>query len=347
MAQAYLTGGNYAGAIEIFSAIALEDRGNPEALAGLNEALVAQAGATATAAAPPPTALPPTPAPVPAAGVADTFAARWRSFAATALALLLVVGLVYAVLRVVRWAVGQLREFWAMRIRPLLGRSPQRPGIIVGEFVDGTGLADYVVTDMVSQTIEEHLVRWNAAAPAALRTPVVAHRLDRAGLNWLGALWAQVSPPPRAYLASGLVLGQSSGPFQLSVQRTNLHTARVDAGHTFAATGMPSEIFRELAGIAAYWLRDPSGMEGTPDLLAVVPADGATQHPLRVADQILDLLIPVRQQVERGAVDYRAAPRALDEAQALVSTLPAGSSLRQDLQAIVDDLRTAVQPGRA
>jgi hypothetical protein len=341
LARAYLDGGDFQNAIAIYSAIALEDRGNPEALAGLNEALAAQAGATATAAAPAPTVAPPTPEPAPEPGFAETFAARLSSFTATALALGLAIGLAYVALRVVRWLAGWLRDLWLMRVRPLLGRPPVPPSIAVSEFVDATGQTDYVEPEIVASTIEETLVHWNAAVPPALATPVHTRPLDRAGLNWLGALWARVSPPPRTHLVTGLLLGQEPGPYCLSVERLDLRTNEVDASRTFeSAGGPPAQAFRDMAAMAAYWLRDPHAMQASPELLASATAAGA-------ADAVVKLLIPVRQQALAKRVDYATAPRALDEAQALVNTLPAGSSLRDDLQAAVDDLRRQVQPGRA
>jgi hypothetical protein len=142
-------------------------------------------------------------------------------------------------------------------------------------------------------------------------------------------------------LITGLLLGDQPGPYRLSVERLDLRTNSVSAAHTFEARGTsPETAFRMMAETAAYWLRDPRGMERTPGLLADFDA-------IRAASAAVALLIPVRQQVNAERVDYATAPRALDTAQALVNELPAGSSLRADLQATVDDLRAKVQPGRA
>jgi hypothetical protein len=196
------------------------------------------------------------------------------------------------------------------------------------------------------QTIEESLVRWNRAMPAALQTPVLLRPLDMVGLGRLSALWAQVSTPFRGYLASGLLLGGETDLCRLSVERLDWRTHRVDASHTFEGSAETSaDAFRELARVAALWLRDPLGMEETPEQLAG-PGEDAAPTPAQVAFAALDVLAPVRLQVDSESVQYPAAPRALDQAQALVNQLLPGSSLRRDLQVAVDDLRAKVQPGR-
>jgi len=303
--------------------------------------LAAQAGATATAAAPAPTPVTPIPEATPAPTFGDMFSSRLGSLAATALALLLVIGAVYGLLRVLRWLFVRLRDWWAMRLRPLFGQPPRHPSVAMGAFVDATGDPNYIETEIVAQTIEETLARWNAAVAPELRTPVHSRPLDRAGLSWLGTLWAQVTPPPRGYHVTGLLLGGPEGPHRLSVERLDLRSNCVDAAHSFESEGEPAEAFRAMAEAAAYWLRDPRGMEGAPETLEV--AAGAP----RVASEVVALLIPVRQQVTLESVEYPGAPQALDAAQARLATLPAGSSLRADLQASVDDLRAQVQPGRA
>ncbi len=347
LARAYLDGGDYAAAMEIYSAVALESPGNPTALAGLNEALAAQGGATATAAAPLPTLAPPTPTPVPPTTFSQNFNHWWRLLGSIALAAALIFALLFALLRLLRWFFAWLREFWLMRLRPRFGMDPVAPGIALGEFTEALAVPGYVDSEIVMQTIEESLVRWNRAVPAGLQTPVLLRPLDMVGLGQLSALWARVSTPPRGYLASGLLLGDEAGPYRLAVERIDLRTHRVDASRTFESLGATSaDAFHALAMTAALWLRDPLGMEATPETLAGASADAAPTPP-QIAFAALDILTPVRLQVDAESVDYPAAPQALDAAQVLVNRLPAGSSLRRDLQAAVDDLRASVQPGRA
>jgi hypothetical protein len=346
LARAYLDGGDFAAAIAIYSAIALDSPGHPDALAGMAEALAAQAGATATAAAPTPTILPPEPAPVPPPTFGDQFAYWLRLLGAIALAAALIFVLLYAALRIFRRFFGWLRELWFTRLRPLLGMPPIAPGIAVGEFTEATEVPGYVGAEIVMQTVEESLVRWNRAVPPALQTPVLLRPLDMVGLSRLNALWAQVSTPFRGYLASGLLLGGETEGCRLSVERLDWRTHRVDASHTFEGSAATcAEAFRELARVAALWLRDPLGMEETPEQLA--GPGGSVPTPAQIAFAALDVLAPVRLQVDAEEVAYPAAPKALDEAQALVNQLPPGSSLRRDLQSAVDDLRGRIQPGLA
>ncbi|MCX6030812.1 MAG: hypothetical protein NT169_16140 [Chloroflexi bacterium] len=94
LAQTLLMGGDFAGAAKLFSEIAAEDHGNPEALRGLKAALDGQAASRATAV---PTLVPPKPARVPAPSWDDTLAQQWRDLSITALAGLILLVLVYLV----------------------------------------------------------------------------------------------------------------------------------------------------------------------------------------------------------------------------------------------------------
>jgi hypothetical protein len=262
LARAYLDGGDFTEAIAIYSAIALESPGHPDALAGMNEALAAQAGATATALAPTPTVVPSEPTPVPPPSFTDEFSRWWRLLGSLALAAVAIFALLYAALRLLRWS-RPAAQLWLTRLRPLLGMPPIAPGIAVGEFTEATDAPGYVGAEIVMQTIEESLVRWNRAVPAALQTPVLLRPLDMVGLSRLSALWAQVSTPFRGYLASGLLLGGETERCRLSVERLDWRTHRVDASHTFEGSAATcAEAFRELARVAALWLRDLAGHGG-------------------------------------------------------------------------------------
>jgi hypothetical protein len=351
LGQAYLNGGDFGRAAEIFSAVALEDRGNAEALAGLDAALKGHAAASATAAAPPPTVqATATPAPSGSA-FAGTLLERARVIGATALILLLVVLAFYLLARALRWLLDWLREIWFGRIR----KPPVGPSLLIGEFVDAAG-EESTASRIAAQALSEQLVAWNAAVPAGLRSPVQVDSLDRPGLAWLRALWGQVFPPRRAYRISGVLYGKLPGPYRLSVDRLDLRANRIEASRTFESSAeTASQAFREMGATAAFWARDPVGAEGWPGLLEM-PArapgltgstrTGSQPTPTQVAGEALKLLGQVRAQVKLESVDYSGAPHVLEAAQALVEQLPAGSKLRAELQSATDDLWRQVQPGR-
>jgi hypothetical protein len=353
LGQVYLRGGDYGKAAEIFSTVALEDRGNAEALAGLNAALVGQASVTATAAAPPPTVEPEvTPAPTGPA-FPSTLLDKAVALGAPALVLLMVVLLLYLFAKGLRWLLDWLREVWCTRIR----KPPSAPGLLIGELADATGEEESPVSRVVAQALTEQLVAWNAAVPAELCIPVQVDGLERPGTAWLRALWDQVFPARRAYKLTGVLSGKQPGPYRLSLDRLDLRSNRIDASHTFESSAeMPGQAFRELGMTAAFWARDPAGMEGTPGMLdmpARAPGltgtarTGAQPTPAQIACEALKLLGQVRAQVKLASVDYPAAPHTLDEAQALVEQLPATAQLRADLQTAIDDLWRQVQPGRS
>jgi hypothetical protein len=352
LAQAYLNGGDFAGAAEIFSAVALEDRGNAEALAGLDSALKGQASLTATAAAPPPTAAAAaTPAPT-GPTFAGAFLEEVAALGALALALLVVVLVLYLLAKGLRWLLGALREIWFTRIR----KPPVGLGLLIGELADATGEEGSRASKGVAQALTEQLVAWNTTVQAELWNPVQVDGLDRPGLAWLRALWDQVFPARRAYRLTGVVSGKQPGPYRISLNRTDLRSNRVDASRTFESNAeMPEQAFRELGMTAAFWARDPSGMEGTPGMLEMpARAPGLTgaargemqPTPAQTANEALKRMGQVRAQVKLGGVDYPAAPHTLEEAQALVEQLPATSQLRADLRSAIDDLWRQVQPGR-
>ncbi len=351
LAQAYLRGGDYARAAEIFAAVALEDRGNAEALAGLDAALQGQAAATATAVAPPPT---PEPTAAPAGpGYGAALAGKAGAALALAVAALVLATVLYLAARGLRWLLSALREVWFTRVR----RPPVRPGIIVGEFHGAPGEEGSQGSRVVAQALTEQLAAWNEAAAPGQENPILLDRLDTPGLAWLGALWHGITLPRRAYRVRGVLYGRHPGPYRLAADRIDLRSNRVDASRAFESSAdAPAQAFRELGMAAAFWARDPVGMEGTPGLLEM-PArapgiSGAARAevgrtPIQIAAEALRLMGLVRAQVKAENVDYTTAPRALDEAQALIEQLPAAAALRHDLQTALDDLWRRVQPGRA
>ena len=356
LAKAYLDGGDYAKAADGFAKVASVDRGNAEALAGLKAALEKQARATATAGAPSPTPQATPATPTPASNVAGSFAEKWSDFGGTALAALAVVLLVYVLARVLRWLFSWAREWWFTRGRPIFHRPPTRPGFVLGDFVNATGDAGFEGARIVAQAITQQLVGWNEAVQDELKNPLQIDGLASAGLAGFAAVWSQVFPPQRAYKATGILLGRPPGPYQLALERRDLRSNNVDASHAFEGTGdSPAQAFRELAMTAAFWLRDPSGTESAPALMETqtpvrkltgAPETPPEPTPVQYAGEALKRLAVVRRQVNQGAVDHTTASRTLDEAQAGVDKLPAGSGLRRDLQSALDDLRRIVQPGR-
>jgi hypothetical protein len=353
LGQAYLKGGDYGKAAEIFSAVALEDRGNAEALAGLDAALKGQASATATAAAPPSTVEPAvTPAPAGPTFI-STLLDQAVALSAPALALLIVGLMFYLFAKALRWLLDWLREIWCTRIR----KPPLAPGLLIGELVEATGEEESRASRVVAQALTEQLVAWNAAVHAELQGPVQTDSLDQPGLTWLRAIWDQVFPPRRAYKLSGVLSGKQPGPYRLSLDRLDIRSNRVDASHTFESSAeTPGQAYSELGITAAFWARDPAGMEGTPGILEM-PArapgltggtrTGAQPTATQIASEALKLLGQVRAQVKLASVDYPAAPHTLDAAQALIEQLPTAAKLRADLQSAIDDLWQQVQPGRA
>ena len=185
-----------------------------------------------------------------------------------ALAGVLIFALLFVALRLLRWFFGWLRELWLTRLRPRLGMASVAPGIALGEFTEALAEPGYVDSEIVTQTIEESLVRWNRATPPQLQTPVMLRPLDMVGLGRVGAPLDADLDPARGYLASGLLLGGEADRYRLAVERLDLRTHRVDASRTFESfAGTSAEAFRAVAMTAALSPRDPLGMEAAPETL--------------------------------------------------------------------------------
>ncbi len=353
LAQTYLAGGDYGRAAAIFAEVAQEDRGNPEALAGLKAALDGQAAAQAAA-------LPPTPAPEPAAAppapapretLASALGTKLREFVGTALAALAVVVLVYLLANAFRWVLQALRELWFTRGLPLLRRPAVQPGFLVGEFTNTLGEAGDNAARIVPLALAEKLIRWNQLVQAK-EVPVEPEpKLDLGGMGWLKILWSWILPPPRGYKVTGALLKGPTGAYQLAIQRQALSSNSIDRSTTLEQRGASADdAFRKMAGEAAKWLVNPGDIEASQAIMRGMKAtkdvgDAMQLTPSEVFDQALELLLPVRQQVAAGAVDFADARNRLRLAEALLGQLPAGSSLRQDLQTVIADLRRSVPAG--
>lgn len=350
LAQTYLAGGDYGRAAALFAEVSQDDRGNPEALAGLKAALDGMAAAQAAALPPTPAPQPtaPPPAPAPRETLASAFGVKLREFAGTALAALVVVILVYLLANVFRWVLQALRELWFTRGLPLLGKPAVQPGFLIGEFTNALGESGDNAARIVPLAFTEKLIRWNQLVQSK-EVPVEPEpKLDLGGMGWLKVLWSWILPPPRGYKVTGALLKGPTGAYQLAVQRQALSSNSIDRSTMLEQRGTSVEdAFRKMAGEAAKWLVNPEDMEASQAIVRGMKAardvgDAMQLTPSEVFDQALDLLLPVRQQVAAGAIDFADARNRLRSAEGLLSQLPLGSGLRHDLESAIADLRRSV-----
>jgi hypothetical protein len=290
-------------------------------------------------------AAPETPVPAP------TLATSARSKALDAfgfvVAFLLLVALLYLFGAFLRWLLTALRELWYMRILPLFRRPAVAPGFLIGEFVNPLPAIEDNDARIVPIAITEKLTDWNQLVRDR-QVPIVLEREHYSGpLAWLRVLWTWVLPPPRGYRVTGTLLTDPAGQRRLAVQRTNLGRNSVDRSRTFESTAEPAaEAYRVMAGEAGKWLLLPADIEADR---AVSMARGAAQGGAAAStsvmfDRALDTLLPVRQQVNQGLVDFPDARRRMRDAEAMIEQLPTDSGLRAELTRVVTDLRRSV-PG--
>jgi hypothetical protein len=154
-------------------------------------------------------------------------------------------------------------------------------------------------------------------------------------------------PPQRAYKIDGALMGNQPGAYRLMIRRTDLSTNSVDASRTFETTvGVPEVAFQGMAELAAKWLCYPRDIEATAAVTRGMRAaevsgagvDAAPSSASEIYDAALGLLLPVRQQVNQGAVDFADARERLRQADGLLRVLPDSSSLYVDLKAVIADL---------
>jgi len=349
LAQTYLRGKDYDQAAALFAAIAEDDRGNAEALVGLQAALEGRAMLMATIIAPPPTAEPAKSAPPPPApSLAETVNTRLRDYLGTTLAALILVVLIYLLANAIRWALQTLREVCYVRLLPLLNRPAIAPGYLIGEFANSLGDRGVNAARLVPLALTEKLLAWNQLVQAREMPVEPEPSLNLGGMGWLKILWRWILPAPRGYKVTGALLMNDAGLYQLAVQRIGLARNRVERSMTFEKAGAsPDGVFRSLASEAAKWLVNPSDIEAgqaiARGMKAIRSAGEAVQlTPSEVFDQALELLLPVRHQVSAGAIDFADARDRLRAAEGLLSQLPEGSSLRRDVQGVIADLRRSV-----
>jgi len=348
LADVYLKGGEFAKAEEIYAAILAEERGHPEALAGLKKAVEGKMSATATAAAPRPTPVPAATAAAPTFG--GTLAGKAGEIIGTAAPILLLLLVLYLVGLVVRWLLFALREFFYLQVRPFFGRPALGRPFLIGEFADATGLSNFSGSRLVAQTLADRLLEWNQLLQARENPVEPAPALELGGMAWIKVLWTWIVPPPRAFRIEGALWGDPLVGYRLAVRRVDLSTNSVDASHTFtSAQTDPEAAFQEMAAEAAKWIAHPADMEADAAVMAGMRAARGAKAaaPLsasEIYDEALRLLLPVRQQVNQAAIDYADARDRLSRAASLVQDLPPGSALRADLQTIIADLQRHV-PG--
>ncbi len=347
LAQTYLAGQDYDSAADLFAEIAGEDRGNVEAVTGLKAALDGKAAQMATMIAPLPTAEPFVAPTVPAPTVAQVTGSRLLDFASVVLAALAALVLLYLLATFIRWALAALRELWYLRVLPALQRPAVRPGLRLGKFTGAPGKAADDAASVVPLVIAGKLSEWNQLVQR-VQIPVELHTgPDLGAMGWIKVLWQWLIPQARGYEITGALVEGAGGVHRLAVQRTELSTNRIDRSTTFEHAGEAGEAYRTMAAEAAKWLISPLDIEADRAVAAVhrSSGEGAAVTASAAFDQAIDWLLPVRQQVGQGLIDFADARRRLQRAEAMIGQLPAGSALRAELAAVIADLRRSVPAG--
>ena len=342
LANTYLQGGDFKAAAELFAAIAADDRGNAAALTGLKAALDGEKSIAGTASAPQPTPAAPTATPVGAPPIVASFSDTIQRWGGVALAALLLLVIFYVLAAAVRRFLVWLREIWYLRGLPLFRRPALTPGYLLGEFTNAAGPAGSQGPTVVAEAITEKLIAWNQLVSSAEAPIEPAQGLDLGAMNWLKVLWIWILPPPRGHQVDGVLYARDGGDFGLSIRRILRAANRVDGSRTFAGGGpTPEAAFRGLGSEAAAWLLHPQDVESGETVRGVM---GTALTSGEVFDRAMDLLLPVRRQVNQGAINFGDARQRLRDAEALLTQLPDGSQLRLDLTAVIADLSRSV-PG--
>jgi len=342
LANTYLQGGDFKVASDLFAALAADDRGNAEALSGLKAALEEEKSIAGTAAAPQPTPPAPTATPVGAPPIVVSFSDTIQHWGGVAFAALFLVVVLYALAAVVRRLLAWFREFWYLRGLPLLRRPSLPPGYVLGRFANATGNDHSQGPIVVAEAITEKMVAWNQLVNTAQVPIEPAPGLDLGVMNWLKVLWVWILPPPRGFHVDGVLYARDGGDYSLAIRRILRAENRVDGSRSFAGGGQtPEAAFRSLGSEAAKWLLHPQDVESGETVRCAL---GAALTASEVFDRAIDLLLPVRRQVNQGAINFGDARQRLRDAEALLAQLPDGSRLRLDLAAVIADLSRSV-PG--
>ena len=255
----------------------------------------------------------------------------------------------YVLSQALRWIMFAVREFYYLKLFPFFRRPAQARPFLIGEFTDGTGMQGFPGTRVVTQRITEKLLAWNQLVQAREIAIEPAPPVDLGSMAWIKVLWTWLVPPPRAYKIDGALLGNQPGAYRLMIRRTDLSTNSVDASRTFETTvGVAEVAFQGMAELAAKWLCYPRDIEASAAVargIRAADAGGADATPSsasEIYDAALDLLLPVRQQINQGAIDYADARERLRQADGLLRDLPDGSRLYIDLKAVIADLSRSV-----
>ena len=348
LAQAFLDGQDYESAADLFTQILEEHRGNSEALAGLKKALDGKVAQMATMIAPLPTEAPTAVPAVTVPTLAGTTRSKLLEFGGTVLAALAVVVLLYFLAALLRWLLAALRELWYVRILPLLNRPAVPPGFLIGDFSNSVGSDAEGATRIVPLAMTEKLIAWNRLVQDKQVPVEMAPDLDLGPMAWIKLLWGWILPRARGYRVTGTLLNGPGGAYQLAVQRIDVGRNSVDRSTIFERRAPSTEeAFRLMAGEAAKWLMKPADMEADKAIAAARrgAGEGAALSASDVFDQALDLLLPVRQQVNQGLVDYPDARQRLSRAEVMIAQLPSASELRAELTQVVASLRKSVPGG--
>jgi hypothetical protein len=263
-------------------------------------------------------------------------------------AALVLIALLYLLGAFLRWLLSALRELWYMRIVPLFGRPAIVPGFLLGEFAGAWTPDEELASRIVPVAITQKITDWNQLVRDK-QAPIDLERERYTGpLAWLRVLWAWVLPPPRGYRVTGTFLPGSAGAHQMTVQRTNLGRNSVDRSRVFESRlEPPAEAYRAMAAEAGKWLLLPADIEADA-AVALTSGAGASASGAPASgsfDQAIALLLPVRQQVQQGSIDFPDARRRLRDAETMIVQLPTESLLRAELVRVVADLRRAVPAG--
>jgi hypothetical protein len=273
---------------------------------------------------------------------------------AAVLPFLLIVLALYVLSQALRWIMFAVREFYYLKVFPFFRRPAQARPFLMGEFTDETGMDGFPGTRVVTQRITEKLLAWNQLVQAREIAIEPAPRVELGGMAWIKVLWTWLVPPPRAYKIDGALMGNQLGAYRLMIRRTDLSTNSVHASRTFeTAVGVPEVAFQGMAELAAKWLCYPRDIQATAAVTRGMrvaeaggagggAAEGVSSSASEIYDAVLDLLLPVRQQINLGAVDYADARARLRGADGLLRVLPEGSPLYVDLKVVIADLSRSV-----
>jgi hypothetical protein len=195
----------------------------------------------------------------------------------------------------------------------------------------------------------EKLIAWNRLVQDKQVPVELTPALDLGPMAWLKVVWNWLLPRPRGYRVSGALLAGPAGQHQLAVQRTDLSRNSVDRSRILERpVQAPAQAYRDMAGEAAKWLIMPADIEASQ---AMAMAKGFLDEHAdagsasEVFDRAIDMLLPVRQQVNQGQVDFPEARRRMADAETMVARLPSNSGLRAELTRVIADLRKSVPGG--